>query len=951
LLQAASKSFLRTDTISVVFDGFEKLEVHMKMCPLWRQKRFLLLIILLLLLFALPLSQAGNRNTYPLAEERGTAGALNALGRLPVYARVLHITAHPDDESAGTLTWLSRKFHAQTALFCLTRGEGGQNILGNEKYDALGLVRTGELLEACRYYGAELYFGSNIDFGFSKTAEETFSKWGHEAALEEMVRFIRIWRPTIIISRFQGDASDGHGHHQAAGILAREAFLAAGDPKKFPEQLKGLLQPWQPKKLYVSSRPWGEPSSGGEKSQIIKVPVGDYDPVLGRSYREIATEGYSKHRTQGNGNTYAFPGQAYEYFRLAESAIGNPQSGNTFFDSIDTSLMAIWDLAGDEKQAVSFLKEDLVEIQKAAEEALSSFQIAYPEKSASAAARGIKLIRASIEKLRKSSLSDYAKRTVEDALQAKHVDFYKAVNAVLGVRLIAKTDEATAVPGEELPLELRLYNQGPEKIVVVDTGHTSRGGTSGHVNWEGKEVTGRSSLTIKSSFEILRDSQITEPYWYLDKSSDARYKFRNNQNEFLPFSWPKAISFFVQYAYQGAEFFVEADGMAEAGDPMRGADFIDFQIVPSLSVTLNPVIEISSTGSKSKTHEFQVSVLNNRKSGARGKLKLDLPEGWRAEPGEVDFTLPRKGDTFTTRFILYMPPETKPGRYQVEAIAVMDKPESRRDQVVLISAMENLKFQRGYDVISYPENWTRNLYRPAQSRIERFDISVAPNLTVGYIPGAGDDIPPVLEQLGIKVQLLSPADLAFGDLKRFSAIITGIRAYNVNEDLRANNQRLLDYVAQGGTLIVQYVRPLERGQGASGGSEFPFGPYPMSVSATDRITVEETPIKILDPSNPIFTSPNKISPADFEGWVQERGLYFMRSWDPHYSTLLSGNDPGEAPKDGGMLMARYGKGIYIYTAYAWFRQLPAGVPGAIRIFANIVSLGQYAPQDPASAKH
>jgi LmbE family N-acetylglucosaminyl deacetylase len=250
---------------------------------------------------------AGNHSANPLPEDRGLAGALAALEKLPVYVRVLHTTAHPDDESSGTLTWLSRKYHAQTALFCLTRGEGGQNILGNEKYDDLGLVRTGELLEACRYYGAELYFGSNLDFGFSKSAEETLSKWGHAAALEEMVRFIRWWRPTIILSRFRGDAGDGHGHHQAAGLLVKEAFRAAGDPLQFPEHFERGLHAWQARKLYGSMRPDEASMPREETPSVVSVPVGDYDPVLGRTYQEIATEGYSKHRTQGMGNVFALP--------------------------------------------------------------------------------------------------------------------------------------------------------------------------------------------------------------------------------------------------------------------------------------------------------------------------------------------------------------------------------------------------------------------------------------------------------------------------------------------------------------------------------------------------------------------------------------------------------------------------------------------------------------------
>ncbi len=321
--------------------------------------------------------------------------------------------------------------------------------------------------------------------------------------------------------------------------------------------------------------------------------------------------------------------------------------------------------------------------------------------------------------------------------------------------------------------------------------------------------------------------------------------------------------------------------------------------------------------------KFRITVLNNKKGEAHGTLKLQSGS-WQVQPAEAEFKLSRKGEIFTTSFVVQIPAAAKSGDYPVEAVATVNGQE----------------FRRGYHAISYPENWTRNFYFPAESTIERFEVKTAPNLTVGYIPGAGDDVPGALEQLGVKVQMLSAADLAFGDLGRFPVIVTGIRAYNVNEDLRANNGRLLDYVHRGGTLIVQYVRPIERPARGSAGSPFLFGPYPMSVSESDRITVEDSPVKILDPGNPVFSRPNKITETDFSGWVQERGLCFMDTWDSNYQALLSGNDPGDKPQNGGMLYTQYGKGHYIYTAYAWFRQLPAGVPGAFRIFANMLSLGQ-----------
>ena len=880
----------------------------------------------LMVLLAVAGLGAGNRNVYQLPEERGTAGALAALEKLPVYVRVLHITAHPDDESAGTLTWLSRKYHAQTALFSLTRGEGGQNILGNEKYLALGVVRSGELFEACRYYGVELYFGSNMDFGFSKTAEETLSKWGHEAALEEMVRFIRRWRPTIIISQFQGNAGDGHGHHQAAGILAREAFRAAGDPQRFPKQIEQGLYPWQAKKLYVRSRGRAASTGGGQKGAPAEIPVGDYDPVLGRSYREIASEGYSKHRTQGNGTNFALPGRANESFELTDSTTGSKRDGSSLFDSIDTSLAAIPDLAGDEKQNARFLSEDLAEVQMAAADALGSFQISHPEKSAAAAGKGARILGEALKKIEAASLSKAAKEILAEALNEKLRDFQNAVQAVLGIRFVARTEDATGIPGEKIPVSLSFYNQGAEKVSMSGVSlraQLGRGNSEVPENClEGNVLSGGDSASCKLTFVISPKTGFSEPFWYPESTTGARYALRPTQDEFAPFG-PPEIEAEARFVYEGMEFPVRATATAQGGDPLRGSDFIDFQIVPRISIALNPGIVISPAGSGTNNYEFQVSILNNDKSGAEGTLKLVIPEQWRVEPRELQFRLSRKNEAFAGKFILQVPSGIQPGTYSVSAVATLG----------------NQDFHDGYQTISYPENWTRNIFNRALAEIEIFDIKVAPNMAIGYIPGAGDEIPAALEQLGVKPQILTAADLAFGDLNRFSAIITGIRAYNVNDDLGANNQRLLNYVLQGGTLIVQYVRPMGRPGASAAGAAFPFGPYPMTVSDSDRITVEDSPVQILDPTNPIFNYPNKITGDDFKGWVQERGLYFMNSWDGRYTPLLSGNDPGEPAKNGGMLYTHYGKGFYLYTGYAWFRQLPAGNPGAFRIFANMISLG------------
>jgi LmbE family N-acetylglucosaminyl deacetylase len=890
-------------------------------------------IIAFLLLLALSASQAGNRNTYPLPEERGAAGTLSALAKLPVYVRVLHTTAHPDDESSGTLTWLSRKFHAQTALLCLTRGEGGQNILGSEKYEELGLVRTGESIEANKYYGSELYFGNVVDFGFSKTAEETLSKWGHDATLGEMVRFIRRWRPSIIISRFQGTPADGHGHHQATGILTREAFRAAADPKSFPDQLSNL-GPWKTKKLYISS-PMG-PMAGnleqGASGWTVRVPVGDYDPVLGRSYREIGSEGYSKHRSQGDGESNALPGRSYEYFKLEESSIGMKAKEDSFFDSVDTSLLSILELAGDEASGVQFLRADLPAAEQTAEKALQAFQISSPEKSAPAVAQGILILNDTIRKVESSQISALTKELLLDALRTKLKDFHNAMSAVLGISCLARSEDATGTPGEKHLVTVYCYNHGKETVRLKNINIQAPGKVvPANTNASFGELGPGSAATYRYSVDISPDARATEPFWYLENPGDARYRIRTPGDEFAPFAKPE-ISTEADYelggesATQPVVVPIRAIAEAQAGSPLRGSDFVQFQIVPTLSVLLEPEFQISAIDPHPGQSRFRVTVLNNQKGETHGNLRLESGLGWKVQPSTTEFKLSRKGESITTSFVVDVPAAANAGNCPVQAVATVNGQE----------------FRRGYHAISYAENWTRNFYFPAKSLIERFEIKTAPNLTVGYIPGAGDDVPGALDQLGVKVQMLSAADLAFGDLSRFPVIVTGIRAYNVNDDLRANNGRLLDYVFRGGTLIVQYVRPIERPARGSSGSPFLFGPYPMSVSEADRITVEDSPIKIMDPVNPVFSRPNRITEADFSGWVQERGLYFMDTWDSHYTALVSGNDPGDKPQNGGMLYTQYGEGHYIYTAYAWFRQLPAGVPGAFRIFANMLSLGHAA---------
>jgi hypothetical protein len=507
----------------------------------------------------------------------------------------------------------------------------------------------------------------------------------------------------------------------------------------------------------------------------------------------------------------------------------------------------------------------------------------------------------------------------------KLMDFQKALSAVLGIQVIVRSDDATGIPGEKEPVTIYFYNRGAWPVSLKDIAILAPGGVIAEsTNPPFGEQPAGGAVTYKFTVSLADNAKVTEPFWYMENIRDARYQTRPTDDQSAAFDKPE-IRVEATFRFRNVEVPVHVAARAQAGDPLRGSDFPEFQIVPALSLTLEPHFKIAPISPATKPYKFRVSILNNQKGAAQGTLRLVCAKGWRIQPAESSFAFSRKGESFTANFVIQVPAAAKAGDYPVEAVATIGKQE----------------FRRGYQTISYPENWTRNLYSPARSRIEIFRIGVAANLVAGYIPGSGDEIPAALEQLGVKVQTLSAADLAYGNLSAFPVIVTGVRAYNVNDDLRANNRRLLDYVMQGGTLIVQYVRPMERTVRGGSGSSFPFGPYPMSISDSDRITVEDSPIRMLDPLNPIFNRPNKISAADFQDWVQERGLYFMSSWDSRYKALLSGNDPGEEPKNGGMLYAKYGKGYCVYTGYSWFRQLPAGIPGAFRIFANLISLGRF----------
>lgn len=873
-----------------------------------RRARWVVGLCLCWLLLSLPSRSASTT----LDLDRGIVGLLQALERLPVVASVLYTTAHPDDEDSSLLTFLSRGAHTRTVLLTATRGEGGQNLIGPEKDEAMGLLRTGELLAADAYTGVEQRFTRAYEFGYSKTAEETLAKWGEEEILADFVRVIRQERPDIIISRFYGTPRDRHGHHQAAGILTRRAYRAAADPHRFPEQLAAGLRPWQAKKLYQdnfrffgrSTEPWN-----------VMIDVGRLDPILGRSYHEIGMAGHRQHRSQGLGAILPRKGSVKATLSIVDHVIPVSARESSLFDGIDTSLTGMAARAGEEAVRWPPLRAALAEIQHDVEAALVAFDPHHPEAVAPSILAGLDRLRQLIHSVKVSPLSDDARYELLFLLRHKERDFLDAAQKALNVELDVRAEDETVIPGQTFDVTVGVYNRGSvavdlEDIHLVVPPHWTVNRSSGTVS----RLKGGDHRVMHFSVRVADDAPFTQPYWFRRSRRENRYELRSEAYHTLPFAPPEVVARAICRAF-GVDFEITEPARAVHRDRLRGAEFRDVQVVPALSVKLEPRIAIAPLSPARQVHEFRVTILSNVPGPVEGTVELDVPTSWRVTPSVASFHCARKSEIATLAFRVTIPGGLKSQQQRVRAVARLDGRE----------------YTSWYQVISYPGIWTRHLYHPAESRVEVFDVKVAPHLNVGYILGTQDEIPEALKQLGVHVELLDEDDLAFGDLSRFDCIIAGVRAYVFRDDLKTHNQRLLEYVKNGGVFIVQYNT-------ARSWNPADYAPYPASMKGNERITVEESPVEILIPDHPVFNRPNKITAADFQGWVQERGLYFWSEWDPHYRPLLSGHDPGEAPQLGGWLEAEYGKGLYVYTAYAWFRQLPAGVPGAYRLFANLISL-------------
>ncbi len=870
------------------------------------------------------------------AQERPQSGLVEAallLRQVDGAKRVLMIGAHPDDENSALLATLARGMGAETAYLSLTRGDGGQNLIGPELMEELGIVRTGELLAARAIDGGAQFFTRAVDYGFSKSAEEAFLHWPREELLSDVVWVIRRFRPQVIVSVFSGTPADGHGQHQATGILAREAFRAASDPARFPEQLAHVT-PWQPVKLLRNVR--REPA--GTPATVIETGV--FDPVLGRSWYQVAMEGRSQHRSQDMGAPQP-PGPRATSLVLVD-AVRELAPGSPLFAGVDTSLAAI---AGQLPAADRARAAPEIDAYRAAiREAEGLLGVSDPGRAVPALARALGHLEALAQlagppRLENPALPMGRGGTEFGRVIAHHTEVaQRAVLAAAGIVVDARTGDALLVPGEETTLTVSVWNGGRYQVVLARpqtiasagwqvSGLTAapdgRGGPPpADPNGTGIEPGQLATWTFR--VQLPADTPPSVPYFMRLPREGDLYRWPDDPEvRALPIDPPplQAGAVLELVVEEGAEptrigVFREAPfvGVAQASGEFREPVLV----VPAVSVAVDQPTMAWPLGDP-LPRRVVVRLRGEAERGVRGTVRLEVPAGWSVAPAAAPFAFTGAGEATSAAFRVTPPADSNASADAAERVLVVAQAEDGR------------RWDRTVDIIDYPHIRRAAVLEAAEVAITRLDVQVAPGLRVGYVMGTGDGGFEALRQLGVEVELLGPEQVSAGDFAAFDAIVAGVRAYETRADLVATNARLLDFARAGGTVVVQY----QQYQYAAGG----FAPYPVEISRPhDRVTDEHAPVRVLEPSAPVLTAPNRIGPADWEGWVHERGLYFLGRWDERYAPVLEMADPGEAPLRGSLLIAPVGEGIYVYTGLAFFRQFPAGVPGAYRLFANLVSL-------------
>ncbi|HWX19788.1 MAG TPA: PIG-L family deacetylase [Candidatus Binatia bacterium] len=817
---------------------------------------------------------------FPLiaAEPPPASVILQDLRSFRQFGTVLYVAAHPDDENTQLITYFARGRSYRTAYLSITRGDGGQNVLGPEFGDELGVIRTQELLAARRLDGGRQFFTRAIDFGFSKSATETLSIWDRQQVVSDVVRIIRSFRPDVIITRFSPQPSGTHGHHTASAALALEAFKLTGNPKAFPEQLAELT-PWQPKRILMNGGGFGRGGGNEPSSGVLHLDVSGNDPVTGESFADIAGRSRSMHKTQGFGNFTGGRGGGgarSEPFQL----LGGEAATNDVFDGIDATWGRVSGGA---------------EIGRIADEVIEKFDTNDPAASVP-----------SLLKLRGGFALLPADRIVDEKRrQLDHI-----VQACVGLSAETLISQAEVVPGETMQLHHTavVHSSVPVRWMAVRYPSLSRGITN-VMDLHANQPAERDSTQI-----LPASTPVSQPYWLRAEHTTGMFRVDDPRLIGRPENPPP---FPVEQVFEiGGQTLVFADEPVQpAADTTKPENRRRLDVIPPVTLRFLSEVRLFSPGA-TRPVEMELTAL---RAGVGGTVRLDAPERWPVEPAVQPFHLEAVGDHVRLRFMV-----TAPGGSAAAGLTAH-------------AEVKGARFGNQRIEIRYPHIPLQLLQPPARLEAVSLELAIR-GKQVGYVPGAGDSVAEGLEQMGYAVQRLAGADLTAEKLKGLDAVVIGIRAFNVRTDLAANLPALFAYVEGGGNAIVQYNRPNDL-------KPEKLAPFELRVSS-DRVTDENAPVTFLAPDHPALNTPNKITSADFEGWVQERGLYFPNQWDEHFTPLIACNDPGESPKKGGLLVARYGKGYFVYTGLAWFRQLPAAVPGAYRLFANLVSLGK-APSEKA----
>jgi LmbE family N-acetylglucosaminyl deacetylase len=781
------------------------------------------------------------------------------LKKLDVLGSVLYVAAHPDDENTRLLAYLAQEKHYRTGYLSITRGDGGQNLIGNEQGELLGLIRTQELLAARKVDGAEQFFTRAIDFGFSKGPEETLNFWNKEKILGDVVWVIRKFRPDVIICRFPTTGEGGHGNHTASAMLAQEAFTAAADPKRFPEQLK-YVQTWQPKRVMWNTFNFGNTNTIAPDQ--FKVNVGVYNPILGKGYGELAAESRSNHKTQGFGSARQ-RGDAYEYFK---TLLGDAPK-NDLMDGVNTT----WDRVKNGAE----IGIEVNNVQK-------NFEPEHPDKSVAALVK----------------LYDRVEKITDNYWRAqKSKELSELIASCAGLWFESYAAGETYGLKDSIEVRSQVLNRYNDRVKVTQVDGLHFDG--------GKTVPANEMQTFNSRIPA---EKITQPYWLEEPHGIGSYIIKDERKVGNPEN-PDMPNVKYEFVVEGKSVQFERQLVYKYTDPAKGEVYQPVQVAPPVTATIQDKVYIFNS---QQPQTVQVKLKAFKKTGT-GNIVLDAPPGWKISPERAEFKNKNKGDEWEQDFTV-TPASSKSQTGALDAVVTCDN--------------DNTGYNYGILSIHYNHVPNITIFPKAEAKLVQLDLKIA-GKKIGYIDGAGDLVEDALREVGYEVHDLKENEILNGDLSVYDAIVVGVRAYNVNPRLAIEQPKLLEYVKNGGNLLIQY-------NNSNGLVTRDIGPYQFKV-VNERVTDENAKITIIDPNNPVLNYPNKIGQSDFDGWVQERGLYFTKDADPQYQKVLQMADPGESPKDGALITTQYGKGRFVYTSLAFFRQLPAGVPGAYRLFINMIN--------------